>query len=1184
VKREAGREPEIGGLNRAQREAVEHPPEDGPLIVLAGPGTGKTRVITRRIAHLIQDRGIAPESIAAVTFTNKAAAQLRERLSRLVGFATASRVHAHSFHAFGARLLTQYGDRLDLAPMTAGSRSLQRGRSGRLRRSELIDSAQSRRMLRKLILDEDLFGHARAGGLEAIIDEALRLFDYFDNHALGNDQIEAFVSRWAKAIERGESSDGSPLPAEDRAASIRSERDRLDRFVAFARLRALHDCERRGSGLMTYGDQMVLPIRLLRDHPALAARIRTEIKHWLVDEFQDVNAAQIELLRLVAPPESGRPDLCVVGDDDQAIFGFRGADDRAFDKFSALWQGTRVVELTENYRSRPRVIALCNSVIGRATERFAPDKKIESPANADPDPPGVVQCVHLRDDKEDGETIAALIRLDGAAAAFDRYAVVARTHGDLNRIEEALWLEGVPTVRARSGAATDEPGVMDLMAWSRLLARPRDAWHARRVLLRPPLSIPVEQVNAWDQQYRGAVSRWHAARDGWGGSSSVSQVGGEAARDPGAFALWLGRTAADEPLAAKFVAWFELFSRVATEESAAGLLATIVRETGVVNADLAGERDRSRRVESVVKLLNFVQSRQSRLPAPGGIREFLDYYDDLSSNEQGLGESSSEPDDAAEEDCDRPSAVTLLTAHVAKGLEFDTVFVPRVTPQYGYPQTRVRHELDVPAGLCEDEAAGRPLQARQMAEERRTFYVACTRAERRLVLLARQNKAASSSTHYLEEILSDESVRGIVEVVSVADVLAQAARTMDAARGQDALRGLRTPAGESAVASCGVHDRRRELLERARREARLAAAAALGRVDVSSADAEALDRAGADLRDAADRMAAIAAVETSGRPPKWSARWPEPSRRTIEELARLVGAPAEKLAKGQPSAWATKRLAPPLALSYTTIDCYLKCPRCYYIKYALKFEGPEGKPAALGLAMHKTLERFYQEFSEADAVGTPAPDLERMVALARDEFFLNTAADREIDRGELDKMIAQARLTFERLHEQDVHVLETEWKIEFDYVSAGLAKKKSKKAESGAEADPSPAPVPTMHRMNVKLDRIDQVTLPDGRAGFRIVDYKTGHASKRHSSPETDDLQMGIYTLALRHEFGAEAAGWAEYWLLATGERGRIDLEQIDEARVRAVIDRVVAGILAGHFEKGKDCDGQVCGVLGPLD
>lgn len=1134
-------------LNQAQREAVEHAPADGPLIVLAGPGTGKTRVITHRIAHLIESHGAAPESIVAVSFTVKAAEQLRERLTGLIGAGVASRVNALTLHGLGLSLIKRFGDRLDLPPVGGDGIAASQGRAMRL-----VDSAQLRRLLRQTILDEDLFGHARAGGLDTVIDEVLQMFSHFDDHVLTPADTAELAEQWGRAAAAGTTLDGQPLEGEALAAS----RDRQSRFADLARLHAIVDRERRAAGLMTFGDQMMLPIRLLREHAGVAARCRSEYRHWLVDEFQDVNQSQIELLRLLAPP-SQRPDICVVGDDDQSIYGFRGADDRALQRFERQWRdeqdrGPRVVKLSENYRSGATIVSVCNSIIARAEDRFAPDKSIVPAAKT----AGLVQCVHLREDKEDAEVIAALIRLDLAArarrpeppdperAGLRRYAVVARTHADLDRVEQALLVEGFATARAKRASAAGDEGVQDAMAWGRLIVNPRDFWHARRLLLRPPIAAPLERVNAWDQRYRAEASRLREeAEHGRGGGAM-----------PG-FAAWLAREAPDDAAAVRFAAWFEAFNQAAGEESAAALFTRVVRETGLAHADLPDARSRTRRIENVVSLLNFVQSRQDRLPPPGGVREFLEYYDDLSEREQGFTDSPVDDESPDEGAGGKPDAIRLMTAHGAKGLEFHTVFVPRVNPQYGFPNTRPPQGVEVPPELqrWRDDLPARDARSRQLAEERRLFYVACTRAESRLVLLAKQNKRRSSSLHFLEELLFDEQVRPKLEVVSAGDVLSQAAR--EAGR---VMSGVEAD-GPGLETNLSVRDRRREMFERARRESRLAAAGVLARVDMPAPAADEgsaramIDHAAEDLRRVAARLAAIAAVESSGNVPSWAGELDEGTRRLLETLAAEM--------RGAEPAEAGPRLTPPrppLRLSFTTINQYQRCPACYYATQVLGFEGPPGPAQVLGTAMHQALQKFYDQFREADAMGERAPGADALVAMAREEYLRMLSPDVEVNRAELDKVMAQARLLHQRLHDPAVHVLETERLFKFAYNSADGS----------------------THQMQARLDRIDSITLPDGRAGFRIVDYKTGYAKADLREPKPTDLQMGIYLLAMQEEYGPELAGEAEYWLLSTGERGRLGLEQINLAKVRKTIDEVIAGILAGEFDRGSECGG-VCQVLG---
>jgi DNA helicase-2/ATP-dependent DNA helicase PcrA len=1106
-------------LNRAQQEAVDH--TGTPLIVLAGPGTGKTRVIVYRIARMIRD-GVAPESIVAVTYTVKAAAQLRERLAGLVGGPAADRVNAHTFHGFGYRLIRRFPDYLGL-PSTL----------------RLIDSAQIRRLLRSLIREHDLFREHLALGRDSVIEQVLSAMDGLANHAVFPDAASRFCTDWARRLEHN-------LDKLD-ADALLAQRERHRTFEQASRLCALFREECRKRGWVTFDDLILLPIRLLRERPAAAAICRDDYRHWVVDEFQDVNLAQIELLRELCPPrQRGGPDLCVVGDDDQSIYEFRGADDQAFARFKGVWPGVRTIPLTENYRSEQDVIAAANAIMARAEHRFAPDKVVVRPESrrpALPAPGAGVECITLEGDYQSGEVIAAMILADRASAEpsglpprpWKSYAVIARAHTDLERIGSALLMEGIPVRLARGPSALNDRGVRDLINWIDLLANPGSsaaaAFAAQWILSRPPLNVPAQQLAELAHDYRAASSR-----------ARLEQ------REPPAFLDWMLERRGDDEhlgLAVRRLHALEAdLRRVAVQGTAEEAVFEIIRRTDLAHAELLPGRERARRVAHLAEVLRFVRDRLDVLDPPANLRAFWSYYQDLSDEDRAFRGNAEDRIDGNGVDEDGPEidAVALLTAHSSKGLEFDTVFVPRCRSPHGYPSTRVDDDAELPEGLVDRGGDERSLRERRIAEERRLFYVACTRAERRLICLAASRKNRTDSTDFFNELALDEPCRGFVGRLAADEVLENAA----------ALGVKPTPRSvldDTAVGITTDGDLRTRLIESARREARLAAAAALDQVDSPAATRDALTAAHGRLADAADRLAVASYTAEHAEAPAWA----------IERggaLATYAGRLAEVMQsqRGGADALAAifRPLPPPLRLSYSAVLEYEMCPRCYYLRRVLRFPEPERAPQIIGTVAHAALSEFYKRLRAAEADGLFRPGLDELLAIGRSEFLRLLPVRAEADPEQLAQLEAQLRLTHERLVRPDDEVEQLEQTIHFGYTRGEHR-----------------------HLFDAKIDRIDR--LPSG--GHRIVDYKTGKPRKSLTQPDKDDLQFGVYAIALRHhQNGLEGEpdplepplGVAEYWLLATGERGAINLADLDYEKLKERIDSAIDGMLSGYFPRGK--------------
>lgn len=1090
-------------LNTRQVDAVEH--RDGPLAVLAGPGTGKTRVIIHRIARLIRE-GAKPESIVALTFTVKAATELNERLRAMVGAAAADRVHAHTFHGFGQRLIRRFPDLLGLPTEPL-----------------LIDSAQKRRLARRLARVRGVFDGVLAEGMDVLVEEGLAYIAAFQHAGRRPRDCEAFARTWAERLERGEG-DLSPVARE----WARYEQARFARFV---RLYAAFSEECRATGQLTYEDLILLSSGLLSEHPMAAAMCRSDYQHVVVDEFQDVNAGQIDLLRALCPWDAkSPPDLCVVGDDDQSIYLFRGADDRAFDKFARHWPGATTIPLTENYRSERPILDVAAAVIEKAQVRFAPNKTIEPSreTRARAEKPGAaVEGVEVADENQFGETIAAMIATDRARhpdRPWRSYAVIGRTYKDLDRIASALSLEDIPARISGRKSGLEDRGVQDVLKWMELLTNPGATWAAHWVLTRPPISLPAERAQEWLITYRAETSR-HAA-------------GEEDRAAPGGFTDWLNARHADDPGVRDFLELLTGLKAQAAGKPAAGALLAIIRRVGVLQADLADAEERTSRIAYLGDLVSFAQSRARFLDAPGDLAAFWEYFQDLEGEDEAFAPEAGERVNGLEAADDDSDAVTLLTAHKSKGLEFDTVFVPRVSPQHGFPKTNGADALELPEGFEDRAGDTRSHKERRLDEERRLFYVACTRAERRLVLLAKAAKSRSKSTHFFHELKFDHPK--LITVRGGAALLASAEQA-----------GVRI-AGGSLPGSVPVRGRA-EVLMRARDQARLDAARALDDTQREGAGLDALNDAAQRLRHAAARLAVVSYLDRHGAAPPWAPQDPATAAAAAELAATLKSL-------GEPRKHAPRGLKPPLRLSYTMIREYEKCPRCFYLRMVLGFPEDTSADLTLGQISHEALRAFFEKVRAAEAEGQGLPDLAELLRMGRAQYFTMLPQGQEADADQLSQLDGMLRNVLEKQHRPQDEIEEIEFPVRFPYEHNGIE-----------------------HAFTAKFDRLDR--WPAG--GHRIIDYKTGRESKKLLEPKKDDTQLGVYALALRHhqgipleDRGTPARGVAEYWHLPTGCVGRIDLSAIDYGAIRKWIGKAVDGMLAGDFEPKKGCEG-ICSLLG---
>lgn len=1099
------------GLNTAQHEAVAC--DTGPVAVLAGPGTGKTRVITHRIARLIDRDGSAPESIAAVTFTLRAAEEMRNRLRDLIG-APAAQVRVGTFHSLGRGILHRWGDTIGIPGQ-----------------SELMDSVQRKRLLTEACRGAIARGqippeHLADGGIETVCRRAWEWIEYLRTSAIDADESTRLADHWDDLIQRrGPAGDWD----DERAAAERVQARELRTAGA---LFGPFDAMRLERGLLTFDDYILLPIRILRHSANARAIVLDELRHLVVDEFQDVNAAQLALLRELSPPEMAR-DICVVGDDDQSIYGFRGSDDRAFQHFEEIWPGATRVTLNENYRSSAAVLRAASEVIAEAHDRFEPDKEIHARREFTEPVPDRVEAVHVAGSAEEGVTIAAMILADRAAhpeRELTRIAVIARSHGTLSEIARALEIEGIPAELAKAVGTEEDEAVTDVKSWI-AAAVGGAGTRTLRLLVRPPVSM--------DPRLVATLLEAHASH------TRQADVEGQ---EPLGFEEWAAARPEATPALKRFTLLLNELRTMSAERSAQDMVLEIIARTGVAHRDLPSRRAESKRVRALAGFVQFVRVLQGRLDAPGDLPAFQRYYDDLDEAEQREGPPSMERLSGQDEAEFAGTGVRLLTAHASKGLEFDTVFVPRIGATAGcFGRVDADTGPKLPAELLSLSGDTRAPKERQQDEVRRLFYVACTRAERRLVLLSKRAKKRSDSMHFFHELawrgkapLGPDDRDASAILLEGESVVARCTDLGIVLRGGDAL-----------ASEGGVREAKSRVLAEARRTARRAAAAALDRAEERPDGPAALDAIADELAHAARRLAVATALESG--PLECVPAWLSAGDAFVAELAGRLDRAREDRAFGPND----EAMAPPLKLSYSKIDQYRRCPACFYLRYVLGLSEPGTSEQIVGTVMHAALERFYRRWSEADAEGAPLPGLAELLKLAREIFIIESRRVRGVDAAQLEQVLAQLRLGFSALHDPHAEVMMLEENAPFEYTVA--------KVDACS------------HDFSAKLDRVDRVG-----EGFRIVDYKTGKAWKSLQHPKPDDLQMGIYAMALAQRLEIDAkdlTGTAEYWLFSTGERGVLPLEAIDHAKVRAEIDKAITGMLAGAFEREPDCEGP-CGLL----
>ena len=604
---------DLKGLNPPQREAVLH--GDGPLLVLAGAGSGKTRVLTHRIARLI-DEGVPPWSILAITFTNKAAREMRERVERLAGDMGRD-AWILTFHACCARILRRDIDKLGYKPSFT-----------------IYDADDQMNVIKQLCksmnLDEKRFPPRE---IRAAISDA-------KNRVLS-------PAEWAK--EAGE---------DFRARTI------SEVYAAYERQLAANNA-------LDFDDLILKTLTLFSEHPPVLAAYQHKFSHILVDEYQDTNMAQYMLVRLIAGESR---NLCVVGDDDQSIYGWRGADLRNILEFERDFPDCRVIKLEQNYRSTSNILDAANQVIAHNAGRK--EKALWTDAGEGEK----IRVYRALDERDEAAWVVRSIegRMKRGARAGD-FAVFYRTNAQSRVLEEAMVRRGVP-YRVYGGMKFyDRKEVKDVLAYMRAVANPDDDQSVRRIINEPRRGIGDATIETLAQ---------FAQREGMSLLSAV--ISADESVLP-ARALGAVR---------KFGALMLDLTQAGISLSAGEFLQEVLDKTGYIAAIRASkDPDAQTREENVMELAGAVAEYESQSPE-GGLLGFLENVA-LVTDLDSMGE--------------RPEAVTLMTIHASKGLEFPHVIVTGMEETV-FPLGRATFE----DGLME--------------EERRLCYVAFTRAMQSLAL------------------------------------------------------------------------------------------------------------------------------------------------------------------------------------------------------------------------------------------------------------------------------------------------------------------------------------------------------------------------------------------------------------------------------------------------------------------
>jgi len=663
---------DLSTLNPPQREAVVT--TEGPLLVLAGAGSGKTRVIAHRVAYLLL-KGIDPEAVLAMTFTNKAAREMRERVTHLAGPPGAD-VFVSTFHSFGLWLLGE-----------------EHKAAGLPKRFAICD----------------------AGDQAALVKRCMREVKV-DDRAFDPRKVLWRISSAKNALQK--------------KIKPRPEGQGDDYDLIAAEVFPRYQQALRAQRAVDFDDLIARPVELLKKDEALRDKYQARFSHVLVDEYQDTNLCQLELLKLVA---GKRMNVCAVGDDDQAIYGWRGAEVKNILRFDRHFPKAKEVRLEQNYRSTGRVLACANGVISRNADRKP--KRLWTAAGPG-EPVKVAACAG---EEEEARFVASEIaRLRGEGRPWGHFAVLYRLNAQSRPVEEALREAQMPHQVHGGSAFFDRAEVRDLLAYLKVCITPEDETSLARVVNVPARGIgdaTLEKVHDF------------AVREGL----HLYQALGRAAEVPG-----LSRGAPEK--IAEFVALVERsrarFAEGRPLEAARALVAEVDlyawARLSVQSAE-AGQR-KVDGIDGILRSLEWYQEKTRRPSLATWLQRLM-------------LDSRDEEDPAADE------GVALMTLHAAKGLEFPVVFL---------------------VGVEEDllPCAGIQGEARDLDEERRLAYVGITRAREVLYLtratqrVKRGKVLARTPSRFLEDLPADahEKVDPDAQPAAPEEVAAHAGSVLEALR------------------------------------------------------------------------------------------------------------------------------------------------------------------------------------------------------------------------------------------------------------------------------------------------------------------------------------------------------------------------------------------------------------------
>ena len=721
--------PIVEGLTDRQREAVTH--GTGPLLIVAGAGTGKTTVITRRIAWLVASRLARPDEILALTFTDKAAREMEERVDTLVPYGYTD-MRISTFHAFGYQLLRDSALEAGLDPNL-----------------KVLSKPQQIIFLTEHLFELPLDVYRPLGNPTAYLDALTTLIA----RAKDEDCTPARYRRWADELAQ----QSAAVPGDKELADEARRQDELARtYEAYEALMGRHGC-------IDFGDQVYRVLQLLRARPAVLASLQKKYRFILVDEFQDTNHAQFELVRLLA---GSNRNLTVVGDDDQAIYRFRGAAISNILQFGDVYPDARNVVLTHNFRSpQPILDASYRLITHNNPDRLEVRARIDKRLVGRPDAAAEPIFRMFDTVSTEADEVAGLIaERHEAGAPYAEHALLVRGNRDADPYLRALNMRGIPFRFSGSHGLYSRSEVRLLTAFMRVVADPRDG-----VSLYALAASEAYQLDPMDLAVLCGVARRRnaplhdvmAALDAHHGGPEVARKGRAYAPPMDDQAIFDALGEDSRATVHKLLSDVRRYVELSAWKPAGQVLYAFLRGTGTL--ERLSRQDTPQddlRIRNIARFFEVVKSYE-QLDERGRLPQLVRHLDLLM-------EAGDDPA-VAETDADL-DAVSILTVHKSKGLEFPHVFIVGAVDGR-FPSRGRAERLPLPVDLMAQAVGGGDVHVQ---EERRLFYVALTRAQQRLHISGAHDsggKRVRKPSRFIFEALEARATAAMVGRTSAAQAI-----------------------------------------------------------------------------------------------------------------------------------------------------------------------------------------------------------------------------------------------------------------------------------------------------------------------------------------------------------------------------------------------------------------------------